>query len=382
MDYCEIEKEIEARRCLAEDIRRRMADVERKMDRISTSLFDLSLNGSVPRASALHMMIGAADGVNRLMRIMEEAKELAEKCVMMPEGGLWKGDIDTALSTLYLRVNVVTGMLRVQEPETHVSAMWQECDELVKFSSLEDNVEHIAKIVMKWIKWVRREISVVNSIMSDATAKARMLERVMEEYDGKGGKEACAMMPDEIDSQAIVQMSMLNPELRMVLLFGNDHVALMDNLIKGGCTEDKLMTVVVFMRMIRQLQGRKTKEHDEAKLVKATGDERDYRFAYAINKVIEEGLLKNGYDWTWIELYCEGAITDVQFNAPKSFLDYLSILGVKSLPDRTSLAKKVDVVRGEYPNWMFTDTSSPLEIKRRKLVVGRFIFHYNNFSRV
>ena len=77
MDYCEIEKEIEARRCLAEDIRRRMADVERKMDRISTSLFDLSLNGSVPRASALHMMIGAADGVNRLMRIMEEAKELA-----------------------------------------------------------------------------------------------------------------------------------------------------------------------------------------------------------------------------------------------------------------------------------------------------------------
>ena len=136
------------------------------------------------------------------------------------------------------------------------------------------------------------------------------------------------------------------------------------------------------MRMIRKLNVHKMKEHNEAKLVKATGDERDNRFAYAINKVIEEGLLKNGYDWTWIELYCEGAITDVQFNAPKSFLDYLSILGVKSLPDRTSLAKKVDVVRGEYPNWTFTDTSSTVEIRRRKLVVGRFIFHYNNFSRV
>ena len=86
-------------------------------------------------------------------------------------------------------------------------------------------------------------------------------------------------------------------------------------------------------------------------------------------------------DRIWIELYCEGAITDVQFNAPKSFLDYLSILGVKSLPDRTSLAKKVDVVRGEYPNWTFTDTSSSVEIRRRKLVVGRFIFHYNNFSK-
>ena len=198
-------------------------------------------------------------------------------------------------------------------------------------------------------------------------------------YDDR--QELCRML-DDIDSQTLVQLCTLNPELRMVLLFGNDHVALMDKLIKGGCSENRLMTVVVFMRMIKQLHGRKMKERNEVKLVRATGEDRDNRFLYATNKVIEEGLLKYGYDWTWIELYCEGAITDLQFNAPKSFLDYLWLIGVQSLPDRTSLAKKIDVVRGEYPNWTFTDTSSPMEIKRRILVVGRFIFHYNNFSRI
>ena len=382
MNYIEIEKEIEERRCLAEDVRRKMADYERSMDRISKRLFNLSINGSIPRASALHLMLGAAEGVNLLMRQMDEAIGLSEKCVMMPEGGFWKGNIDQMLDTLYCRVNVVASMLRVQKDEGPDMMMWTECDELIKYSSLEANVEHIANIVMRWITRVRKNIEYIEGNLHNAEAKAVLLDRVLDDYDGDGGKEAFALMLDDIDSQTLVQLCTLNPELRMVLLFGNDHVALMDNLIKSGCSEDKLMTVVVFMRMIRQLQGRKTKEHDEAKLVKATGDERDNRFAYAINKVIEEGLLKNGYDWTWIELYCEGAITDVQFNAPKSFLDYLSILGVKSLPDRTSLAKKVDVVRGEYPNWMFTDTSSPMEIKRRKLVVGRFIFHYNNFSRV
>lgn len=235
---------------------------------------------------------------------------------------------------------------------------------------------------MKWITRVRKIIEYIKANLHDAEAKAVLLDRVLDEYDGDGGKEAFALLLDDIDSQTLVQICTLNPELRMVMLFGNDHVAMMDNLIKAGCTENQLMTVVVFMRMIKQLYGRKMKERNEVKLVSTTGEDRDNRFLYAINKVIEEGLLKYGYDWTWIELYCEGAINDVQFNAPKSFLDYLLLIGVNSLPDRTSLAKKIDVVRGEYPNWTFTDTSSSKEIKRRKLVVGRFIFHYNNFSRI
>ena len=382
MNYLEIESEIEARKGLAEGIRSKMADYEKSINRISKSLFGLSINGTIPRASALHLMLGAAQWVNQLVRIMEEARDLSEKCVMMPEGGFWQGNLDNTLATLHCRINVVAMLLKEQKPCKSDTTMWAECDELMQYSSLEENVGHIANIVMKWITRVRDTIGLIEGNMHDAAAKAKLLDRVLDEYKGDGGKEAFALLQDDIDSQTLVQICTLNPELRMVMLFGNDHVAMMDNLIKAGCTENQLMTVVVFMRMIKQLYGRKMKERNEVKLVSTTGEDRDNRFLYAINKVIEEGLLKYGYDWTWIELYCEGAINDVQFNAPKSFLDYLLLIGVNSLPDRTSLAKKIDVVRGEYPNWTFTDTSSSKEIKRRKLVVGRFIFHYNNFSRI
>ena len=382
MNYLEIESEIEARKGLAEGIRRKMADYEKSINRISKSLFGLSINGTIPRASALHLMLGAAQWVNQLVRIMEEARDLSEKCVMMPEGGFWQGNLDNTLATLHCRINVVAMLLKEQKPCKPDTTMWAECDELMQYSSLEANVGHIANIVMKWITRVRDTIGLIEGNLHDAAAKAKLLDRVLDEYKGDGGKEAFALLQDDIDSQTLVQICTLNPELRMVMLFGNDHVAMMDNLIKAGCTENQLMTVVVFMRMIKQLYGRKMKERNEVKLVSTTGEDRDNRFLYAINKVIEEGLLKYGYDWTWIELYCEGAINDVQFNAPKSFLDYLLLIGVNSLPDRTSLAKKIDVVRGEYPNWTFTDTSSSKEIKRRKLVVGRFIFHYNNFSRI
>ena len=382
MNYLEIESEIEARKGLAEGIRRKMADYEKSINRISKSLFGLSINGTIPRASALHLMLGAAQWVNQVVRIVEEARDLSEKCVMMPEGGFWQGNLDNTLATLHCRINVVAMLLKEQKPCKPDTTMWAECDELMQYSSLEANVGHIANIVMKWITRVRDTIGLIEGNLHDAAAKAKLLDRVLDEYKGDGGKEAFALLQDDIDSQTLVQICTLNPELRMVMLFGNDHVAMMDNLIKAGCTENQLMTVVVFMRMIKQLYGRKMKERNEVKLVSTTGEDRDNRFLYAINKVIEEGLLKYGYDWTWIELYCEGAINDVQFNAPKSFLDYLLLIGVNSLPDRTSLAKKIDVVRGEYPNWTFTDTSSSKEIKRRKLVVGRFIFHYNNFSRI
>lgn len=382
MNYLEIESEIEARKGLAEEVRSKMADYEKSIYRISKSLFGLSINGTIPRASALHLMLGAAQWVNQVVRIMEEARDLSEKCVMMPEGGFWQGNLDNTLANLHCRINVVAMLLKEQKPCKPDTTMWAECDELMQYSSLEANVGHIANIVMKWITRVRDTIGLIEGNLHDAAAKAKLLDRVLDEYKGDGGKEAFALLQDDIDSQTLVQICTQNPELRMVILFGNDHVAMMDNLIKAGCTENQLMTVVVFMRMIKQLYGRKMKERNEVKLVSTTGEDRDNRFLYAINKVIEEGLLKYGYDWTWIELYCEGAITDLQFNAPKSFLDYLWLIGVQSLPDRTSLAKKIDVVRGEYPNWTFTDTSSSKEIKRRILVVGRFIFHYNNFSRV
>ena len=41
MNYLEIESEIEARKGLAEGIRRKMADYEKSINRISKGLFDL-----------------------------------------------------------------------------------------------------------------------------------------------------------------------------------------------------------------------------------------------------------------------------------------------------------------------------------------------------
>ena len=104
MNYLEIESEIEARKGLAEGIRSKMADYEKSINRISKSLFGLSINGTIPRASALHLMLGAAQCVNQLVRIMEEARDLSEKCVMMPEGGFWQGNLDNTLATLHCRI--------------------------------------------------------------------------------------------------------------------------------------------------------------------------------------------------------------------------------------------------------------------------------------
>lgn len=121
--------------------------------------------------------------------------------------------------------------------------------------------------------------------------------------------------------------------------------------------------------------------HESVDLCKVAMDnERDRRFAYAVGKVKDEGLIKFDYDWAWIELYCEGQWGLELFSSPQSFLDYLKIVGVEDLPLRTSVSRKLSAVKGEYPSWTFTDTAKPREVQRRKLIVGRFIFHYNKFN--
>ena len=141
------------------------------------------------------------------------------------------------------------------------------------------------------------------------------------------------------------------------------------------------MTVMEFVKLTEMVMQRNKGAQGDIGLVKVGGTERDRRFAYAVNNVKKEGLIKFGYDWTWIELYCEGEMKDANFSTPTSFLDYLSVLGIDSLPDRSTLSKKLDLVKGEYPNWTFTDSKNASETMRRKRVVGRFIFHYNNFLR-
>ena len=47
---------------------------------------------------------------------------------------------------------------------------------------------HIANIVMKWITRVRKIIEYIKANLHDAEAKAVLLDRVLDEYDGDGGK--------------------------------------------------------------------------------------------------------------------------------------------------------------------------------------------------
>ena len=77
MNYLEIESEIEARKGLAEGIRSKMANYEKSINRISKSLFYLSINGTIPRASALHLMLGAAQCVNQVVMIVEVSRNLS-----------------------------------------------------------------------------------------------------------------------------------------------------------------------------------------------------------------------------------------------------------------------------------------------------------------
>ena len=217
-------------------------------------------------------------------------------------------------------------------------------------------------------------------IMNNPMEKARLFDKKLEAYTDETMNDEFLWMANDC-RKALVDMASLSDYLKMALIFGNNHIALISNLMKSGCTERQLMTVMEFVKLTEMVMQRNKGAQGDIGLVKVGGTERDRRFAYAVNNVKKEGLIRFGYDWTWIELYCEGEIKDANFSTPTSFLDYLSVLGIDSLPDRSTLAKKVDVVKGEFPNWTFTDSKSASETMRRQRVVGRFIFHYNKFLR-
>lgn len=377
MTFVEIDKEMEVRRGIAKGIYDRMHELNYHIEMALKHLGEYLKMENIPKASASWLIINVAESVREMANMMADVKKVGEECLLMPVERLWDDDLDGKLKAL---AQLVSDVAQKSARTNHDVLKHSACMEFEEFYKVEENVVAIAKIVVGWIGNLRKEMEEAVEAMNNPTEKARLFDAVLENYTDETMKDEGMWMAND-NWKTLVEMASLRDELKMALIFGNNHVALMSSLMKSGCTERQLMAVLVYVKLTEIVKERNKSAHAGTGLVQVSGTERDRRFAYAVNNVKKEGLIKFGYDWTWIELYCEGAIVDASFSTPASFLDYLSVLGIDSLPDRTTLAKKVDVVRGEYPNWTFSDSKNASETMRRKRVVGRFIFHYNNFLR-
>lgn len=113
-------------------------------------------------------------------------------------------------------------------------------------------------------------------------------------------------------------------------------------------------------------------------------DEVNRRMTIALNLMKQVGVIRYGYDYTWIMVAInDGAIKGLgAFKSPQSFMDYLRNLGVENVPSRTTLSTWFGKVFGSYPNWEFTDTEDPQEILRRKNVVRQLISVLNKAAKM
>ena len=377
MTFIEIEKELEMRNFISKGIYDRMHELRFNIEMVLKHFGDYLKLENITKASASWLIVNAAEKVREMDNTMADVMKMAEECVLMPVEKLWDDDIDGMLKALGQLVDEVA-----QKSEKTNNDVFRNdaCKELDEYYKVEENVSAIAKIVVVWIGKLRKEMEDAMKIMNNPTEKARLFDKMLENYTDETMNDDFLWMENDY-GKALVDMASLRDDLKIALIFGNNHIALISNLMKIGCTERQLMTVLEYVKLTEMVRQRNKSAQGDIGLVKVGGTERDRRFAYAVNNVKKEGLIKFGYDWTWIELYCEGEMKDANFSTPTSFLDYLSVLGIDSLPDRSTLSKKLDLVKGEYPNWTFTDSKNASETMRRKRVVGRFIFHYNNFLR-
>ena len=377
MTLFELDKEMEMRSCIAKGIYNRMHELRYHIEMELKHLGEYLKMENIPKASASWLIVNAAENVREMANTMADVKKMAEKCLLMPVEKLWDDDLDGKLKALAQLVDYVAQKSDRTNYDIFRNAA---CRELEDYCKVEENVSAIAKIVVGWIEKLRKEMEDAMKVMNNPTEKARLFDKMLEAYTDETMNDEYLWMTNDC-GKALVDMASLSDYLKMALIFGNNHIALMSNLMKSGCTERQLMTVMEYVKLTEMVRQRNIGAQGDIGLVNVSGTERDRRFAYAVNNVKKEGLIKFGYDWTWIELYCEGEMKDANFSTPTSFLDYLSVLGIDSLPDRSTLSKKLDLVKGEYPNWTFSDSKSASETMRRKRVVGRFIFHYNNFLR-
>ena len=81
-------------------------------------------------------------------------------------------------------------------------------------------------------------------------------------------------------------------------------------------------------------------------------DEINRRMALALKILKENRAIRYSYDYTWIMVAIgDGVVNGLSgFRSPKSFIEYLINLGVKSVPSRSPLSTWFGRVIGKYPD--------------------------------
>ena len=98
----------------------------------------------------------------------------------------------------------------------------------------------------------------------------------------------------------------------------------------------------------------------------------DQKLKKTIEKLEEEGTLKNRYDYTWIMSVMNETKGLPDFYTPSSLISYLKNLNIERLPSEDSINIKQNTFSGTFPDWIFTNCDST-EAKRRINVGKRFL---------
>lgn len=103
----------------------------------------------------------------------------------------------------------------------------------------------------------------------------------------------------------------------------------------------------------------------------------------AFDELLSDGTIKRPGDFAWIMKAMEEKVIEdfSAFSSYQSFADYLSDLKIEKLPSKTTLYNNFILIKGAYPEWIFTNNPDAREFLRRKNVVTRFLSSYRRAKR-
>ena len=101
----------------------------------------------------------------------------------------------------------------------------------------------------------------------------------------------------------------------------------------------------------------------------------DLAFKSAIEELRHLKILKRPRDYAWIMVGIEQDLeNDLRsFSSTRSFIAYMSIIGIWGLPSNTALFNATKLVDGIYPDWVFLDDIDKSEERRRKEIYQLFL---------